>query len=130
MKKPSIAVDVIINYNNKVVLIKRKNWPVGWALPGGFVDYGETVEHAAVREAKEETNLKISSIKLFGVYSDPKRDPRGHIISVVFTANGKGRLKAKTDAADIKIFTKDKLPKNIVFDHKKILKDYFANKKQ
>lgn len=125
---PRPTVDIIIRTKEGIILIKRKNYPFGWAIPGGFVDYGETVEHAAIREAKEETSLSVKSLKLFGVYSDPKRDPRGHIISIVFTAIANGILKARSDAAGIGVFTKRTLPKKIVFDHRRILEDYFSNK--
>jgi len=124
-ESPYPAVDIIIRTKAGVVLIERKNYPYGWAIPGGFVDYGETVEHAAVREALEETGLRVKNLKLFGVYSDPKRDPRGHIISIVFTATATGAPRASSDAAGIGVFTKKTLPKQIAFDHKKVLKDYF-----
>ena len=127
MKTPKPTVDIIIQYKGGIVLIKRKNKPYGWAIPGGFVDYRETVEKAAVREAKEETNLKISKLYQFHVYSDPKRDPRGHTISTVFIAKGSGVLKGKSDAAEAKIFKKSNLPK-LAFDHNKILGDYYAQK--
>ncbi|MBW2983675.1 NUDIX hydrolase [Candidatus Woesearchaeota archaeon] len=128
MKKlPGIAVDIIIKYQGGIVLIKRKNHPYGWAIPGGFVDYGETLEKAAVREAKEETNLKVKLLRQFHAYSDPKRDPRGHTIGVIFIAKGSGKLKGKDDAVEAKVFTKKKLPK-LAFDHKKILKDFFSKR--
>jgi ADP-ribose pyrophosphatase YjhB (NUDIX family) len=94
IKTPHLAVDFIIKFGEGVVLISRKNFPHGWAIPGGFVEYGETVEAAAIREAKEETNLDIEIESLFGVYSDPKRDPRWHCVAVVFVCKGKGELKA------------------------------------
>lgn len=123
MKQPRLTVDVIIEYQGKIVLIKRKNPPLGWALPGGFVEYGETVESAAIRESKEETGLDLIELKQFHTYSDPNRDPRGHTVSVVFTAKGKGVLKADDDAEDIGLFSLENLPE-LVFDHKKILQDY------
>jgi len=126
-RSPKLAVDIIIEYKGAIVLIKRKNPPFGWALPGGFVEYGETVEMAARREAKEETGLTIGNLRQFHVYSEPKRDPRGHCVSVVFTGKGKGKLKAKSDAQATGLFTKDTLPKEIAFDHKKILRDYFQS---
>lgn len=129
-RNPFLTVDIIIEVEDAIILIERKNEPYGWALPGGFVDYGETVETAAKREAKEETNLDIANLFLFGVYSDPKRDPRFHTVSVVFVATARGdQLLAGDDAKNARIFREDELPEDIVFDHKKILKDYFRWKK-
>lgn len=129
-RNPFLTVDIIIEVEDAIILIERKNEPYGWALPGGFVDYGETVESAAKREAKEETNLDIANLFLFGVYSDPNRDPRFHTVSVVFVATARGeQLLAGDDAKNAKIFKEEDLPENIVFDHKKILKDYFKWKK-
>jgi len=125
MKHPKLASDVIIRYKEGIVLIKRKYKPYGWAIPGGMVEYGETVERAAKREAKEETNLSLKNLRQFRVYSDPKRDSRRHTVSVVFTADGFGKLKVTNEATDIGVFKK--LPK-LVFDHNKILKDYFNEK--
>lgn len=122
-KTPYLTVDIIIEVGDGIVLVKRKNPPYGWALPGGFVDYGETVEEAAVREAKEETGLDVKLKGLLGVYSDPKRDPRLHTVSVVFVASAEGKPVGKDDAAEAKIFKLDALPQ-LVFDHAKILKDY------
>lgn len=123
-KNPSLTVDCIIEKDNKVLLISRKNYPFGYALPGGFVDYGESVEQAVIREAKEETNLDIAEPKLFGVYSDPARDPRSHTVSVVFYAKTSANPMAGDDAKDLGFFDLDNLPEPIVFDHLKILKDY------
>lgn len=123
--QPKISVDIIIRYKGGVVLIKRKNPPLGWALPGGFVEYGETLEGAAIREAKEETNLNVQLERQFHAYSDPKRDSRHHTITVVFIAEGRGELKAGDDAAEATIFPEGKVPQDIVFDHKQILLDYF-----
>ncbi|TES92172.1 MAG: NUDIX hydrolase [Candidatus Cloacimonadota bacterium] len=120
-----LTVDCIIDIDGKVVLIKRKNPPFGWALPGGFVDEGETVEDAVRREVREETNLSLENLKQFHIYSDHRRDPRGHTVSVVFTANGIGELKAQDDAKEIGLFRENTLPDEIAFDHKKILDDYF-----
>lgn len=128
MKLPRITVDIIIEIDNGIILIERKNPPYGWAIPGGFVDYGESLESSAVREAKEETGLDIENLHQFHTYSDPGRDPRGHTISTVFIAKGKGIPKASDDAANIGIFTKDNLPENLAFDHRKILEDYFRRK--
>lgn len=121
---PLLAVDAIIMYEGKLVLIKRKNSPFKdmFALPGGSVEIGETVENATIREAKEETDLDIEIIKLLGVYSDPKRDPRGHTVTISFIANGKGKLNAGSDAGDIGLFDFDDLP-DLAFDHSKIIKD-------
>lgn len=131
-KNPVPTVDAIISITRDgtehVVLIKRKNPPHGWALPGGFVDYGEPLEHAVVREAKEETCLDITGVQQFHAYSDPKRDSRQHTISVVFTAKAEGEPKGSDDAAEAVLFTKDTLPEQIAFDHREILEDYFSGK--
>lgn len=128
-KNPFPTVDIIIEKEDKIVLIYRKNPPYGWALPGGFVDYGETLEEAAIREAKEETNLDIEILYLLGCYSDPKRDPRFHTITTVFVAEGKGELRAKDDAKLAKLFKIEEIPwDELVFDHAKILKDYLKRK--
>ncbi len=111
------------------MLIKRKNPPYGWALPGGFVDCGESLEEAAVREAKEETSLAIQLKSQLHTYSDPKRDPRQHTISTVYVATAQGRPKAQDDAQEIGIFTKDEINFPLAFDHNKILTDYFKQKK-
>jgi 8-oxo-dGTP diphosphatase len=126
-RNPTPTVDVIIACpGRRVVLIKRRNTPFGWALPGGFVDYGETVENAAVREALEETGLSVELTGLHGVYSDPRRDARKHTMSVVFTAQpvDLSRLGAGDDAENAAIFDLDDLPQPLVFDHALILKDY------
>ncbi len=125
---PIPTVDIIIEIEpNRIVLIKRKNPPYGWAIPGGFVDYGESLEEAAVREATEETNLDVKLIKQFHTYSDPMRDPRHHSISTVYVAKAKGIPKAKDDALEIGIFDESNLPDEIAFDHRSILKDYFKS---
>ncbi|WP_148883472.1 NUDIX domain-containing protein [Thermococcus aciditolerans] len=121
-----LTADVVILYNNGVVLIKRKHEPFkdSFALPGGFVEYGETVEEAALREAREETGLDVRLIKLVGVYSDPNRDPRGHTVTTAFLAIGTGKLKAGDDAKEVHVVPVDealKLP--LAFDHAKILRD-------
>ena len=108
-----------------IVLIKRKNPPFGWALPGGFVDYGESLESAAKREAEEETSLKVELLYQLGAYSDPSRDPRHHTISVVFVGRATGMPKAADDAIDVGIFDRHSLPILMAFDHKEILRDYF-----
>ena len=120
-----LTVDCIIEIEGKIVLIKRENPPFGWAIPGGFVDEGETVEDTVRREMKEETNLSLENLKQLHVYSDPARDPRGHTVSVVFTAVGVGEPKAQDDAVEIGLFTEYTLPDDIAFDHRKILTDYF-----
>jgi len=126
-RNPAPTVDIVIACPGRgVVLIERANAPHGWALPGGFVDYGESVENAAVREALEETGLHVELTGLLGVYSDPGRDPRKHTVSVVFTAQplNLSRLKAGDDAKGVKIFTLDNLPEVLAFDHAVILADY------
>ncbi|MEM2974226.1 MAG: NUDIX hydrolase [Candidatus Micrarchaeia archaeon] len=128
--KISLAVDVIIRTPKGIVLIDRKTFPKGWALPGGFVEYGETIKQAAAREAKEETGLDVRIVRHFHTYTDPKRDPRGYVISAVFVADAKGKIKsrARSDVKNVKIFTKKTIPKRMVFDHAKILRDYFSDK--
>ncbi len=122
---PLLTVDTVIIYQGKLVFIKRKNPPFQdhFALPGGFVEVGETVEAAAVREAKEETGLDVRLLKLLGVYSDPSRDPRGHTVSVCFLALGSGNLKAGSDAKDTGLFGIDEIPE-LAFDHNKIIEDF------
>jgi len=128
-QNPLPTVDIIIEMSKGIILIKRKNPPYGWALPGGFVDYGESAEEAAVREAKEETNLTVSNVRQFHTYSDPKRDPRFHTISVVFIAQAGGAPGASDDAEDIGIFNEANLPQEIAFDHRQIILDYYRSKK-
>lgn len=126
-RNPFPTVDIIIEMENGgIVLIRRKNPPLGWALPGGFVDYGESLESAAVREAEEETSLKVELQYQLGAYSDPQRDPRQHTISIVFVARASGSPKASDDAGYIGIFDHHSLPDSLAFDHKKILQDYFT----
>ena len=129
-KSPSLTVDIFIfDENQNFILIKRKNEPYKdyWALPGGFVDYGECVESAAIREALEETSINVKLDNLIGVYSDPSRDPRGHTVSIVYSAKGNmEEMKADDDASDINIFTKKDLEKiNLAFDHAQIINDCF-----
>ena len=122
---PYVTVDAIIELPAGIVIIKRSNPPFGWALPGGFVDYGESLEEAVIREAKEETNLDLTDVKQLHTYSDPKRDPRFHTIGTVFTAKAKGTPKAGDDAAEIKVIKASQITKlEFAFDHKKILTDY------
>lgn len=134
-RNPVPTVDIIIEIKRKdgkegIVLIKRKNPPHGWALPGGFVDYGESLEEAARREAKEETSLDIRLKHQLHTYSDPKRDPRQHTISTVYVARAKGKPKAKDDAQEIGIFTRRELNFPLAFDHSQIIADYFQRKKE
>lgn len=125
---PLLATDIIVELIDRpsrpIVLVERKNTPHGWALPGGFVDVGEEVETAAMREAREETGLQVWLQRLLGVYSDPTRDPRGHIVSVVYTAVAVGEPHADDDARTASVIDIDRLPEGLVFDHAKILDDY------
>lgn len=126
-RAPSLTVDAVIyDAGRGAVLVKRKNEPLGWALPGGFVDYGERVEQAAVREALEETGLAVTLTGLLGVYSDPARDARGHTVSAVFTAVAENPedIAGNDDAEDARFFSLDALPADIVFDHRAILDDF------
>jgi len=126
-RNPVPTVDIIIERSGQaVILIKRKNEPYGWAIPGGFVDYGESLEQAAVREAREETGLEVSLIRQFHTYSDPARDKRQHTISTVFIARATGQPRAADDAQDIGEFTASTLPGPLAFDHHQILGDYFS----
>lgn len=130
-RNPYLATDIIIEMpKNKIVLIKRKNPPHGWALPGGFVEYGESVEAAAVREAKEETSLDVTLLKQLHTYSKPDRDPRQHIVSVVFIASASGEPKAADDAKEVGIFDPGDLPPlgKMAFDHRIIIRDYLIHK--
>jgi ADP-ribose pyrophosphatase YjhB (NUDIX family) len=124
-RNPFLTVDVIIEVEGGIILIKRKKPPPGWAIPGGFVNYGESLEDAVRREAKEETGLDINIVRQFHTYSDPKRDPRHHTVSTIFIATASGKPKAGDDAKEIGIFTKDSLPEDLAFDHRQILEDYF-----
>ncbi|NPA88080.1 MAG: NUDIX hydrolase, partial [Epsilonproteobacteria bacterium] len=111
-----------------IVLIKRKNPPLGYALPGGFVDYGEKVEEALIREMKEETNLDVMIEKILGVYSDPNRDPRMHTASIVFVCHAYDYPKAGDDAKETFVVKLEDIPwDELVFDHKKILEDFIKN---
>jgi len=122
---PLPTVDVVIEIAGGIVLIERRNPPHGWALPGGFVDRGESVEDAARREMREETSLEVTLTALLGVYSDPARDSRGHTISTVFVGRATGTPKADDDAANLGIFSEHDLPSPLVFDHARIVADYF-----
>ncbi len=122
---PLPTVDIIIEIDSRIVLIKRKNPPPGWALPGGFIEYGESAEDAARREAREETGLEIMKLGQFHCYSDPKRDPRHHTISIVFVAQATGQPVSGDDASELALYDRKTLPENIAFDHRRILDDYF-----
>jgi 8-oxo-dGTP diphosphatase len=121
---PSLTVDTVILFKNKLVLVKRKNPPYQgkFALPGGFVEIGESTEKAASREAFEETGLSVEILKLIGVYSDPERDPRRHTVSVCYLAKGSGDLKSGSDAAAVELFELDSIPE-LAFDHNKMIND-------
>lgn len=125
---PLLTVDIIIEVAGGIVLIERKNPPPGWALPGGFVDVGESLAHAAVREAREETSLEVTLTEQFFAYSDPTRDPRGPTVSVVFLGRASGTPRAEDDAKNIAVHALDALPK-LAFDHDQILADYVRYKK-
>ena len=129
-RNPAPAVDIIIELESGgIVLIKRKNPPPGWALPGGFIDYGESAEDAALREAFEETSLHVRLVELLHVYSDPNRDARQHTISTVFIATASGIPLGDDDAAEARVFTEGDLPSLLAFDHAKILQDYSTYKR-
>lgn len=128
-RNPAPTVDIIIELVDRphrpIVLIERHQPPYGWAIPGGFIDYGESAETAAVREAEEETSLQVELVEQFQVYSDPERDPRGHTLSVVFIATATGEPKAGDDAKTAGIFEFWRTPAELCFDHGKILRDYW-----
>lgn len=121
---PLATVDIIIEVGSAIVLVERKHEPLGWALPGGFVDVGESPEAAAVREAAEETGLAVTLRELLGVYGDPRRDPRGHTISTVYVAMASGVPKGGDDAARAELVPLDALPTELCFDHRRIVDDY------
>ena len=123
-KTPLATVDVIVESDEGIVLVRRRHPPLGWALPGGFVDRGESVAQAARREAKEETGLDVELTELLGVYSDPRRDPRGFTISTVFIARAAGRPVGGDDAAEARVVALDALPPDVVFDHATMIADY------
>ncbi|MDD5724170.1 MAG: NUDIX hydrolase [Syntrophales bacterium] len=128
---PTPTVDIIITVEGGgIILIMRKYDPVGWAIPGGFVDYGESLEDAAVREAREETSLDVILEGQLRTYSRPDRDSRQHTISTVFMARAEGTPTAADDAAQIGVFTEDTLPEPLMFDHREILSDYFRVTKE
>lgn len=124
-RNPVPTVDIIISIRGKIVLIERANPPYGWALPGGFVDYGESFESAAIREAKEETGLDVKNLRQFRTYSDPARDARMHTASTVFLATAEGDPVGGDDAKKAQLYSRGSLPE-LAFDHGKILQDYFS----
>lgn len=127
-RNPTPTVDIIVELHDRphrpIILVERLNAPYGWAIPGGFVDYGETVEEAARREALEEIGLNVQLLEQFHVYSDPRRDPRQHTLSIVFLAWAVGDPQAGDDAKNLGIYTLDRLPSSLCFDHDRILADY------
>jgi 8-oxo-dGTP diphosphatase len=127
---PAVTVDAIIDMGaGMIVLLERKNDPQGWALPGGFVEVGETLEQALLREVKEETGLEVEIVRQFHSYSDPNRDPRGHTVSIVFIVRAYGKPhESSPEARKIELFHQMNLPENICFDHRDILMDYFYNR--
>ena len=128
---PALTVDVILELpGDHLVLVQRRFPPIGWALPGGFVDVGESLEQAAHREAREETGLDVTLTEQFRAYSDPDRDPRRHTVSVVFVATAEGEPQAGDDASDAKVFSVFALPAPLCFDHEQILQDYIRTREQ
>ena len=127
LRQPRLTVDVIITEPGnprRVVLVRRRNPPHGWALPGGFLNYGESAEHGAIREALEETGLSVTLTRQFHLYSDPARDPRGHTVTLVFLGEARGQPVGGDDAVEAAFFDFGALPDNIAFDHAVILKDF------
>ena len=123
-QRPAVTVDMLIRYQGGIVLVYRRNDPINWALPGGYVDYGERLEDAARREAREETNLELEDLEQFHVYSDPERDTRQHSVTTVFLAAGCGELRAGDDAERVAIFTPSEAPHPLAFDHSRMVRDF------
>ncbi|QSQ16650.1 NUDIX domain-containing protein [Myxococcus landrumensis] len=129
-RNPKPTVDCIIELSGeRIVLIRRANPPLGWALPGGFVDEGEPLDAAAIREVKEETGMDVKLVEQFFTYSDPKRDPRQHTLSTVYIGTAQGEPQGSDDAAEARTFRLDALPQDLCFDHGTILSDYLAYKR-
>ena len=128
-RNPAPTVDIIIELvdrpNRPIILIERHNIPYGWAIPGGFVDYGESVENAAIREAQEEVSLSVQLVEQFYVYSDPQRDQRKHTLAIAFIATATGEPKAADDAKNLAIVNQWDMPNNLCFDHDRIMADYW-----
>lgn len=124
-RNPLVTVDIIIEVADGILLIERKNPPYGWALPGGFVDYGESLESAAVRESLEETSLDVTLLEQFYTYAAPDRDPRRHTLTTVYISRASGIPRARDDARNIGVFTPVNLPADIAFDHAIIIQDYY-----
>ncbi len=128
-RNPAPTVDIIIELvdlpHRPIILIERNNIPYGWAIPGGFIDYGESAETAAIREAKEEVSLDVELVEQLQVYSDPSRDARKHTIAIAFIATAKGKPTAADDAKNVGIFHQWEIPDNLCFDHSRILQDYW-----
>lgn len=127
-RNPYPTVDVVVETPEGIVLVERKNPPHGWALPGGFIDYGERVEDAARREILEETGLEVELVHLLGVYSEPARDPRHHTMTVVYVGRAEGTPRGGDDAARAEAFHPDRLPSPLCFDHEQVVRDYRAFK--
>ncbi len=130
LQSPFVTVDAIIEIKGKIVIIKRSNPPFGYALPGGFVDYGESLEQAVAREAKEETGLEITDLRQFHTYSSPERDPRFHTVGTVFVCRAKGKPRAGDDAAEAKVVSPEEIMQmKFAFDHRLILQEYLFRRK-